>query len=43
MAPEQIAQMTEAARRHVERNLSWPVIARALVAELPDRSVAEIR
>ena len=40
MAPEQIVQMTEAARRHVERHLSWPVIARALAAELPDRSVA---
>jgi glycosyltransferase involved in cell wall biosynthesis len=42
MAPEQIAQMTEAARRHVERHLSWPVIARALAAELPERAVGAI-
>jgi glycosyltransferase involved in cell wall biosynthesis len=43
MAPKRIAQMTAAARGHVERHLSWPVVARALAAELPDRSVAAIR
>jgi glycosyltransferase involved in cell wall biosynthesis len=43
MSSERIAKMTEAARSHVERHLSWPVISHALADELNGEGLLSVR
>lgn len=43
MRPERVAEMTAAARAHVERHLSWQTIAARLVGELTGQGALTVR